>query len=200
MGLLCLPDRKIILASGSPRRKALLEREGIEFEITVTGADEETDETRPPEEVVALISRRKAESAVDVCPYADAIIIAADTVVYKDKIFGKPKDRADAIDILTTLQGGWHEVFTGMTIAFVSGERTEFVSDVCRTKVKFKPMTVAQIAEYVDNFAPYDKAGAYAIQDGGPVERIDGDYDNVVGLPVKRLLKIIGKTRSQTPV
>jgi septum formation protein len=180
--------KKIILASQSPRRKMLLEWAEISFEIRV----KETNETFPQgmkvEEVPVLIARNKA-LAID--RSADDIIVAADTVVVlNDEIIGKPADRDDAINILKKLSGQTHRVITGVVI--LNGEHEQAFSDV--TEVKFYSLTEEQITFYVDKYQPFDKAGAYAIQEWIGVvgiEKIDGDFYNVMGLPVSRVVKTL---------
>lgn len=187
----------IILASGSPRRRELLKNAGISFEVMVTDADENVDENMSPAEVVAAISMRKAEAAVNACRKADrerVIIIAADTIVYSgERVLGKPSGRDEAFEFLKLLANNRHDVYTGVTVAFVCGDNVEYARDVCRTEVIFKPLSDKQIEDYINTGEPFDKAGAYAIQGHGEelVERIFGDYDNVVGLPVGPLLRML---------
>ena len=183
---------KIILASGSPRRKQLLEWAEVPFEIMV----KETNEAYPAglkvEEVAIHIARQKAfavQSAVD----KDSIILAADTiVVLNERIIGKPKDRQDAINILSDLSGHRHRVITGVVIEF--DKREVAFSD--STDVYFHELSSGQIAFYVDKYKPYDKAGAYAIQEWIGVvgiKSVQGDFYNVMGLPVSRVVKELEK-------
>jgi len=189
---------RIILASQSPRRKQLLEWAEIPFEIMV----QSTDETYPPEmpvpEVPVHIAREKAiairqkfESLHD----DTNIIIAADTVVVLgNTIIGKPKDREDALDILSRLSGNKHQVITGVVL--LKGQQEIAFADI--TDVWFHPLTREQIAFYVDKYKPYDKAGAYAIQEWIGVvgiKCISGDFYNVMGLPVSRVVEELGKFR-----
>jgi septum formation protein len=182
---------RIILASQSPRRKQLLEWAEIPFEVMV----ESTEETYPPGMPVpevpvhiargkAVAVRRKYESLHD----NTNIIIAADTVVVLgNTIIGKPKDREDALDILARLSGNKHQVITGVVL--VKGQQEIAFSDT--TDVWFHPLTAEQIAFYVDKYQPYDKAGAYAIQEWIGVvgiKSIQGDFYNVMGLPVSRVV------------
>ena len=187
---------RIILASQSPRRKQLLEWAEIKFEIMV----QSTDETYPPEMAVAgvpvHIAREKAlavKQKNESLNHADNIIIAADTVVVLgDDIIGKPKDREDALDILGRLSGNKHQVITGVVI--VKGEQEIAFADI--TDVWFHPLTSEQIAFYVDKYQPYDKAGAYAIQEWIGVvgiKSIRGDFYNVMGLPVSRVVAALEK-------
>ncbi|MFL5744937.1 MAG: Maf family protein [Niastella sp.] len=187
---------RIILASQSPRRKQLLEWAEIPFEIMV----QSTAETYPPEmpipEVPVHIAREKAiairqkyESLHD----TTNIIIAADTVVVLgNTIIGKPKDREDALDILSRLSGNKHQVITGVVL--LKGQQEIAFSDT--TDVWFHPLTQEQIAFYVDKYQPYDKAGAYAIQEWIGVvgiKSIQGDFYNVMGLPVSRVVTELNK-------
>lgn len=180
--------KKIILASGSPRRKQLLEWAEVPFEIVV----KETDETFPPglkvEEVSIHIARQKA-MAVRSMVKNDSVILAADTiVVLNEKIIGKPKNREDAINILSDLSGHQHRVITGVVI--VDDKKEISFSD--STDVYFHELSREQIEFYVDKYKPYDKAGAYAIQEWIGVvgiRSVEGDFYNVMGLPVSRVVK-----------
>lgn len=178
----------VVLASQSPRRKQLLEWAEVDFEIIV----EPTDETYPPgltpQDVAVHIAREKAAA---VRHKTDKTIIAADTiVVLGDEIIGKPKDRDDAIAILQKLSGAHHKVITGVVIR--NGENEIAFADV--TDVEFHPLTREQLAFYVDKYKPYDKAGAYAIQEWIGVvgiRCINGDFYNVMGLPVSRVVQAL---------
>ena len=175
---------KIVLASGSPRRQELLRRIGLrEFEISVPDVEEWYPPELAPEDIVAYISREKSQA---VQAAADAIVITADTMVFlDDKKLGKPADEAQALAMLTALQGRSHEVYTGVTLY----HQRETVTFFECTQVEFYPMTEAEISDYIDSKEPMDKAGAYGIQGLGArfVKDIRGDYNNVVGLPVGRL-------------
>ena len=188
---------KIILASGSPRRKELMERAGFEFEIIPAGCEENAG-PGPAREVVESLGLQKAEWVADKEKgnfEGDTIVIGADTVVsLDDVILGKPKNEADAFSMLKNLSGREHEVYTGVAIVSVNGQIKE--SFVVCTKVMFRSLTDNEINEYIATGEPLDKAGAYGIQGKGGafVEKISGDYDNVVGLPITELvnrLKII---------
>ena len=180
----------IILASQSPRRQELLRRIGVEeFSVLVPHAEESCAPGLSPEETVAAISRAKAQAAAALCG-ADDILIAADTMVFLDgQRLGKPSDEADAFRMLSALSGREHAVCTGLTVR--RGDRT--VSAAERTAVRFRPLTEAEIRAYVATGEPMAKAGAYGIQDRGAllVEGIDGDFFNVMGLPVLRLARIL---------
>lgn len=181
--------RKIILASASPRRKELLEKAGISFEIRPS-RDEETITSVLPEEIVKELSYNKARSAAGE-KEEGTIIIGADTIVsYEDRILGKPADEEDAVQTLLKLQGNTHQVYTGVTVLVCEqGEWNPFTFAE-RTDVTFYPVSEEEIRSYVKSGEPMDKAGSYGIQGtfGIYVKGICGDYSNVVGLPVARLL------------
>jgi septum formation protein len=185
--------KKIVLASQSPRRKQLLEWAEIPFDIIVRS----TDESYPPDMATALmpvhIARGKALAVQQCEEYklynVDTTIVAADTVVVLDNtIIGKPADREDAIDILSRLSDKKHLVITGVVI-LTAGDEIAFADT---TEVWFHPLTLEQITFYVDKYKPYDKAGAYAIQEWigvTGIQRIAGDFYNVMGLPVSRVVQ-----------
>lgn len=185
---------KYILASASPRRRELLEQIGLKFRIFVTDADEsKIDKNLPVNLYVEELAMAKAAAAAKVLKNEkDAIIIAADTVVYFDnRIMGKPKDEKEAFDMLTCLSGNMHEVCTGVCVMRISDG---FSAAGCeRTEVYFNDLSPEKIQKYIDTGEPMDKAGAYGIQGVGAllVEKINGDYFNVVGLPLSRLSKIL---------
>jgi len=183
---------KIILASASPRRKQLLEWAEVPFKVVV----KETNETFPAglkvDEIALHIAKQKGlavQSLVD----ASSIILAADTiVVLKGRIIGKPKDRADAIRIISDLSGQKHVVITGVVI--MRGEKQVNFADA--TDVYFHQLSREQIEFYVDKYKPYDKAGAYAIQEWIGVvgiKSVVGDFYNVMGLPVSRVVRALEK-------
>ena len=176
---------KIILASKSPRRREILEVMGVEFETDVADVDESVSDTLSPIEAVCEISKRKAKAVLE-RHGDDEIIISADTVVVIDgKIIGKPKDKEDAFNIIKSLSGRTHEVYTGFTVC--GKGRTKTDSEV--TKVHFKQLCDDDIRRYVATGEPMDKAGAYGIQQKGNlfVEYIHGDYYNVVGFPISKI-------------
>ena len=187
----------IILASQSPRRKQLLEWAEITFDIIVKSTDETYPADLAIEEIPIHIARQKAfavEKQVNASrDHARKIILAADTVVVLDsKIIGKPTDRQDAINILAALSGKTHRVTTGVIIMHQKGEIA--FSDI--TSVHFHPLTTEQIEFYVDKYKPYDKAGAYAIQEWIGVvgiKSVEGDFYNVMGLPVSRVVQELQK-------
>ena len=186
---------KIILASKSPRRIEILKKHGIDAIIMPTDTDETLPEGVGMYEAVEMLSSRKAlacyRSVVNDPAYAEHVIIAADTIVWKDDIMGKPVDRDDAFRMLDKIRGTFHYVVTGITmIDTTTGSCTVF-SDT--TTVHCKPYTDDDINEYLDMDEPYDKAGSYAIQGwfGRHIDRIEGDYENVVGLPFYRIEHLI---------
>lgn len=181
--------KRIILASASPRRRELLEKAGVVFEV-MPGNGEERITCKKPEDIVKELSLGKALSAAGDME-EDTVILGADTVVvYEDRILGKPKDEADAVKTLMQLQGNTHRVYTGVTVLIRrSGQWEPYTFAEC-TEVTFYPVSEEEIHSYVKSGEPMDKAGSYGIQ--GPfgiyVKSICGDYTNVVGLPVARLL------------
>ncbi len=189
---------KFILASSSPRRRELLEQVGLKFDILVTNADENgVDKSLPINlyvEELALVKATEACRALKNQGVKDGIIIAADTIVYKDKkIIGKPRDEEDAFNILKDLSGNSHDVVTGISVMRI---RDGFAYSDCETtRVVFKALSDEEINRYITTKEPMDKAGAYGIQGKGAVlvERIDGDYNNVVGLPISKLADILKK-------
>lgn len=176
---------QIILASGSPRRKQLLEAAGISFEIRVSDTDESYPADLPAADVAEYIARNKA-LATNV--NGDEIVIAADTIVVVDGlIIGKPVDKEDAVRMLQLLSGKTHFVYTGVIIQR-SGRELAFTD---KTEVVFNTLSLQQIRHYVDSCNPLDKAGAYAIQEWIGyigIKSISGDYYNVMGLPVNRVV------------
>ena len=181
---------RIVLASGSPRRQELLRRIGLaDFTIRVPDVEEFCPEGLSPQATVEYISREKSQ-AVDAA--ADEIVITADTMVFLDgKRLGKPADEAEALAMLTALQGRHHTVCTGVTVR--QGGRMETESET--TEVSFRPASRAELLAYIATGEPMDKAGAYGIQEKGAllVEGIRGDYFNVMGLPVLRLSRMLGR-------
>jgi septum formation protein len=197
---------KLILASASPRRAEILRSVGWEFTKDVADIDETELPGEMPDDYVQRLAREKAEAVAR--KYESAIVLGADTiVVIDDRIIGKPKDLADARRMLGLLSGNWHEVLTGVAIVQkiekppqVSGVTFGFadttIVDFQKTRVKFAEMSEKEINFLVEKGAPLDKAGAYAVQAQAAlfIEEIQGDYWNVVGLPVSlvyRLLKML---------
>jgi len=178
---------KIILASQSPRRKQLMEAAELDFEIIIADVDETNPPGMPGEQVPEHLAKKKANAIEH--KVKDALIIAADTVVLLDHhILGKPRDATHAREILKQLAGRTHQVVTG--VCMQKGEKQ--ISFSVTTEVHFRPLTDEQIAHYVDHYKPYDKAGAYAIQEWIGmigIEKINGDYYNVMGLPIGEVVK-----------
>lgn len=181
---------RVILASSSPRRLQLLQQIGIEVEVRPAAFDE-LSTGKMADEVVLANAVGKCQTVCAAC--GDKVpVIAADTVVVLDgKILGKPKDAADAVRMLTELSGRTHKVLTGVAVSFDGTQ----LAEVCETEVIFRTLTAAEIAEYVATGEPLDKAGAYGIQGRGAVfvEKINGCYNNVVGLPLTRLHLMLAK-------
>lgn len=187
---------KLILASASPRRKELLEQVGAEFEIIPSKGEEIITSSRP-EEVVVELSVQKAEEVACRIQEKDVIILGADTVVVFDgQILGKPKDEAEAERILSMLSGNTHSVYTGVTLIVMQDGKSERHSFYEETKVTMYSMTKQQILSYIRTGEPMDKAGAYGIQGKGAlyIEKIHGDYNNVVGLPVAKIFQRMRKS------
>lgn len=181
--------RKIVLASQSPRRKQLMEAAELDFEIIIA----DVDETNPPGMAGHLVPEflAKKKAAAISGRAQDAIIIAADTVVLlDDEILGKPTDEQNAIEILTKLSGRMHQVVTGVCMQHGARQHAFSVT----TEVYFRPLTREQITHFVHSYKPYDKAGAYAIQEWIGmigIEKINGDYYNVMGLPIGEVVKAL---------
>ena len=186
--------REIILASGSPRRKELLLAAGIPFSVRAGSVDETTD-LKDPESIVRELSGRKCLRAAS--DGEDGVYLGADTVVAcKDpcRVLGKPADEEDAVRMLKMLQGTGHQVWTGVTMAQKrDGSVIRSVTEAAKTDVTVVPMTEDEIRSYVSTGEPMDKAGAYGIQGlfSRYIEKIDGSYANVVGLPVHIVYRIL---------
>lgn len=194
---------EMILASASPRRRELLEQIGLAFHICVSDAEEIVTK-QEPEEIVMELSEKKAEAVAGrllsgavsdfagaEVPLKDLLVIGADTLVFSDgEQMGKPSDASDAFSMLFRLQGREHQVYTGVTLLVIkNGKEWSRRAFFEKTKVEFNPMSEEEIWEYIGTKEPMGKAGAYGIQGigGKYVKRIEGDYNNVVGLPVARL-------------
>lgn len=183
-------NHKIVLASASPRRRELLERIGLEFEVIPSTGEEKITEKEPCR-VVMQLSAEKAEEAAGKCEYG-TVIIGADTVVAADGcILGKPGNTADAVRMLKLIEGRSHSVYTGVTIIY-HGEKEDVINTFFReTRVFVYHMTDEEITAYAESGEADDKAGAYGIQGSfcEYVSHIEGDYNNVVGLPVSALMQ-----------
>ncbi|MBR5544778.1 MAG: septum formation protein Maf [Clostridia bacterium] len=183
---------KLVLASKSPRRSEILKNAGYDFVVRVADADETIPDGTKPEDAVVFLAARKAMAV----PRADdETVLGADTiVVLDDKILGKPKDREDAYNMLKALSGRAHSVFTGVCIV-ENGKSMTFAEE---TRVEFLALSDDEIYRYIDTNDCYDKAGAYGIQGYASkfVRRIDGDYFNVVGLPISAIFeKVFAKSQ-----
>jgi len=180
---------KIILASASPRRAQLLKSIGVNFEIHDPSIKEDWPSDIQTERVAEYLARQKSEAMVKHFP--NHFLITADTiVVFAGKILGKPKDKDEAFKMLTMLSGKFHDVITGVCLQ--QGGKIESFSD--RSRVQFKDLSKEEIVYYIDNFAPYDKAGAYGIQEWIGmigVHYLEGSYFNIMGLPIHRLYEAL---------
>ena len=186
--------KKIILASASPRRREILAKLGLEFEIMVSDADEsKIDKNSIPVEIyVQELALLKAMAVAKKLKNKNALIISADTIVYHDgEILGKPKDNADAFSMLSKLSGREHSVFSGICVMDAKSLKSACATE--ETKVFFKELTEEKIYNYIRTGEPMDKAGAYAVQGLGALftEKVCGDFFNVIGLPVKKLADIL---------
>lgn len=173
----------LVLASGSPRRRELLLGMGLRFSVLVSDVCEDVPDGTPPDRAVATVARRKAEAVVAMAK-GDAVILAADTTVALDGVcLGKPQNEADAVSMLMKLSGRTHTVYTAVSVAY----RGRFITRVEATSVRFRAFDRREAEEYVKTGEPMDKAGAYGIQGlgGRLVLGIDGEFDNVVGLPCR---------------
>ena len=184
-------QERLLLASASPRRKEILENLGFEFEILPSDVDESEVPWSDPVESVKLLAEIKAIDAQKTRPRKT--IIAADTIVLcEDRVMGKPASPEDAAEMLGTLSGRMHEVVTGIALIKLPNTR---IIEAESTKVFFRKLSPGEISRYISTREPFDKAGAYAIQGYASafIDRIEGDYFNVVGLPVARLFSMLRK-------
>ena len=189
-----MEKKKIILASASPRRSELMKMAGYEFEVHVSHK-EETYTGTAPEEIVKELSLLKAEDVADQTEMKDTVIIGADTIVsYEGNILGKPESKEDAFRMIQSFQGQKHQVYTGVAIlSFDANGAKTVINEAVKTDVYVNPMTDEEIWAYIERDNVMDKAGAYGIQSGFAVHiaKIDGDYFNVVGLPVSFLYEAL---------
>ena len=184
-----LEKYKVILASGSPRRRELMAGLGVNYEVRILpDVDESYPDTLQGEEIPLYIAKEKADAYIPMMQ-PDELIITADTIVWLDgKVLGKPRDREDALQMLRTMSGRTHEVFTGVCITTTDWQR----SFTAQTEVRFATLSEDEIIYYVDNFKPMDKAGAYGVQEWIGfigVGNISGSYYNIMGLPVQKLYR-----------
>ena len=184
----------MILASKSPRRQEMLSVISKNFRVIPAVGEEFIPEGTSPKDAVLLLSRQKAEEIYS--QYKDDVIISADTVVaIDDMILGKPHDEEQAFDMLRRLSGRVHTVFTGVCVIFEDGSLKKMENFAERTDVEFYPLSDKEIRDYIATGEPMDKAGAYGIQERGAllVKRIDGDFYNVMGLPISKLSRVLRK-------
>lgn len=184
-----LEKYKVILASGSPRRRELMVGLGVNYEVRILpDVDESYPDTLQGEEIPLYIAKEKADAYIPMMQ-PDELIITADTIVWLDgEVLGKPRDREDALQMLRTMSGRTHEVFTGVCITTTDWQR----SFTAQTEVRFATLSEDEIIYYVDNFKPMDKAGAYGVQEWIGfigVENISESYYNIMGLPVQKLYR-----------
>ena len=189
------------MASKSPRRIELMQQMGLQFSVQIAG---ETDELYPHdlqrEEIPLFLARLKADAFLSEVEISnDVIVVTADTIVWiNDRILGKPADRQDAINILETLSGAMHQVFTGVCLT-TNHKRLTFFDE---SKVYFRKLTRDEICFYIDGWLPYDKAGAYGIQEWigyVGIEKIEGSYTNVMGLPTQKFYAELMDFQNQNP-
>lgn len=187
-------SKKLILASGSPRRKELLEQIGLSFEVKISPV-EESYVSSLPDEIVKELAQKKAKACYDAYGGTGTIILGADTIVVRDgEILGKPKDEQDAIDMITSLAGRAHQVYTGVAVIYHDGDgRQKCICHAEQTNVYVQEMEVQEIRTYAATGEPMDKAGSYGIQGrfAAFIKKIEGDYFNVVGLPVSYVYHIL---------
>ena len=184
---------KIILASQSPRRAALLDLAKIDFEVMPSSFEEKIKSGMNIEEQAQELAYGKALEVFD-NTQGNRTIIGADTIVVKNnKVYGKPKDRAEAIKMLKELQGDYHVVYTSLAILIEDHDEYKEYRELSKTVIEVAEMTDDEIKEYVDREEPYDKAGAYAIQSyfSRYIEKIDGNYMSVIGLPIEKVYRIL---------
>ncbi len=180
----------LILASASPRRAELLRQLELEFEVVSGDAKETFDDQLSPLELCQLNAHRKARAVAKIIP--DALVLGADTLVFLGReIFGKPRNFAEAKQMLMKLQGRTHQVVTGVSLIHLRAHRERIFA--VSTDVTFLPLSAEQISDYLSKINPLDKAGAYAIQEHGDkiVGEISGSFSNVVGLPLERLREVL---------
>ena len=189
----CIQKMKLILASGSPRRRELLKMTGLKFDVVTSDADESIPDNTTPGIAALILSERKALAVANLEVCKGSVVIGADTIVSLDgKKFGKPKDEDDAFRMLSELSDRTHTVYTGVSIVNSDLTVNKFVE---ATEVHFYPLSEKQIRDYIATGEYRDKAGGYAIQGGGAVfiSGIIGDYYNVMGLPIGRLMQEMSK-------
>lgn len=189
-----MQKKKIILASASPRRRELMQQAGYEFEIQVSHK-EEVYTSEAPDEIVKELALLKAKDIANQNEAEELVVIGADTVVaYQGAVLGKPKSKEDAFAMIKSFQGDKHQVYTGVAILSYDGEGNEtVVNHAVKTDVYVNPMTDEEILKYIETDNVMDKAGSYGIQSGFAIhiEKIEGDYFNVVGLPISYIYEVL---------
>ena len=189
-----MQKKKIILASASPRRRELMAQAGYEFEVQVSHK-EETYSSETPDEIVKELALLKARDIAEQNAVEDLVVIGADTVVaYQGAILGKPKSKEDAFAMIQSFQGDKHQVYTGVAVLSYDAEGNEtVVNHAVKTDVYVNAMTDEEIWKYIESDNVMDKAGSYGIQSGFAIhiEKIEGDYFNVVGLPISYIYNIL---------
>lgn len=186
--------KKVILASSSPRRKELFEKTGIPFVVEASDYEEDMNLRIEPLELAKELSRGKAESVAKKHKNDDVLVVGADTfIVFKDKILGKPHTPERAKEMIKEMSGKTHYVITGFTV--IDAKSGKKISKAVKSKVVFRKLNDQEIDNYVKTGEPLDRAGAYAIQELGLilVEKVEGDYSNIVGLPLPALIKELRK-------
>lgn len=179
--------KPLTLASASPRRRELLSEVAQDLLVTPADVDESGVVAASPRALVKELSRLKARAVAALPENDERVVVGADTVVYLDKIYGKPRDFGDAVKMILALSGKWHYVFTGVTVIYGGREITFSV----RSAVLIKELDREQAQEYVRAYEPYDKAGGYAVQEGAVTQDYSGSYTNIVGLPMERLREVL---------
>lgn len=187
---------RFFLASGSPRRRSLLEQIGLEFEVIESNADETYNEKTEPDTLVKILSERKAEAVFNKLKnsFDDFAVIGSDTVVvHKNKILGKPENKSEAFNMLKLLQNDCHHVHTGISVIYKNGNDVQTKSISNSTKVFMCSLSDKKIIDYIETGEPMDKAGSYAIQGKGAlfIEKIEGDYYTVVGMSLSGLYSLL---------
>ena len=189
-----MQKKKIILASASPRRRELMEQAGYEFEIQVSHKEEKYISTEPGE-IVKELALLKAKDIAEQNETKNLIVIGADTVVaYQGAILGKPKSEEEAFQMIHSFQGDKHQVYTGVAILdYDENGKETVINHAVQTDVYVNPMTEKEIWRYIDSDNVMDKAGSYGIQSGFAIhiEKIEGDYFNVVGLPISYVYEVL---------
>ncbi|MBS4760274.1 MAG: septum formation protein Maf [Clostridium sp.] len=185
-------NKRLILGSQSPRRHSLIKKLNVDFDVVSPDCDEKLDSDIYSDDKIKSLSLQKSLSILKAKNPANSLVISADTVVISDsKILGKPKDEAQAHEMLRALSGKTHYVVTAVTV--LDCDTGKYLSDTVKTYVTFQDLSDELIDDYIKTFKPLDKAGAYGVQEMGPafIKNVDGCLDNVIGLPVERLKQML---------